>query len=99
VSAITATFTALGTRPQSLVAHPLDCPNGSSITVAAVSDPVGSSQLSKRLAAAVPARAHQFTSGASNRVAYRDGAVSMIVAASDDGTIITSQHTTGCQSQ
>jgi hypothetical protein len=97
VAAVTATFAALGTRPAAFVAHQLDCPGGSLITVAAVSEPVDSARLAERLAATVPAGARRFASGESNRVVYRDGAASVIVAASDDGTTITSQHTTGCQ--
>jgi hypothetical protein len=96
-AAITATFAALGTRPASFVAHQLDCPGGSLITVAAVSEPVDSAGLRARLAAAVPVGARRFASGESNRVAYRNGAVSVIVAASDDGTTVTGQYTAGCQ--
>jgi hypothetical protein len=96
VAAITATFAALGTRPASSVQHRLDCPGGSLITVAAVSEPVDSARLGTRLAAVVPAGARQFESGSSNRVVYRAGEVSVIVAASDDGSTVTSQYTTDC---
>jgi hypothetical protein len=65
-------------------------------TTAAVSEPADSARLAERLSATVPAGARVFASGTSNLVAYRDGAVSMIVAASDDGATITGQHTTAC---
>jgi hypothetical protein len=44
----------------------------------------------------VPVAARRFASGRSNRVVYRDGDVSVIVAASDDGTAVTGQYTTTC---
>jgi len=93
---ITALLARLGTRPASFVQHRLDCAGGAIVTVAAVSQPVDSSNLGARLAAAVPAGARRFASGESNRVVYRDGAVSVVVAASDDGTAVTSQYTTTC---
>ena len=95
-AAITAAFAALGTRSASFVTHQLDCPQSSLTTVAAVSEPADSARLAERLTTALPAGARIFASGDSNRIAYRDGAVSVIVAASDDGTTITSQHTSGC---
>jgi hypothetical protein len=55
-------------------------------------------RLAERLAAAVPVDARRLASGESNQV-DRDGAVSVIVAASDDGATVTSWYTTGCQSQ
>ncbi|GAA3924717.1 hypothetical protein [Actinoplanes auranticolor] len=96
-AAITAAFAAVGTRPASFVSHQLDCPGGALTTTAAVSEPADSARLAERLSATVPAGARVFASGTSNLVAYRQGAVSMIVAASDDGTTITGQHTTACR--
>jgi hypothetical protein len=93
---ITTLFARLGTRAASFTQHRLDCSGGAIVTVAAVSQPVDSSRLAQRLAAAVPAGARRFASGESNRVVYRDGQVSVIVAASDDGTAVTSQYTTAC---
>lgn len=95
---ITALFAQLGTKPASFTEHRLDCRAGAIVTVAAVSEPVDSADLSRRLAAAVPAGVHPFAAGGSNRVAYRNGDVSVVVAASDDGTSVTSQYTTTCQS-
>lgn len=95
---ITALFARLGTRPVSFSEHRLDCRSGAIDTVAAVSGPVASGDLSSRLAAAVPAGVHPFAAGGSNRLAYRDGDVSVVVAASDDGTAVTSQYTTTCPS-
>ena len=95
---ITALFAKLGTRPASFSEHRLACRSGAIVTVAAVSGPVDSADLGRRLASAVPAGAHPFEAGDSNRLAYRDGDVSVVVAASDDGTAVTSQYTTTCQS-
>jgi hypothetical protein len=93
---ITTLFARLGTRAASFSQHRLECSDGAIVTVAAVSQPADSSRLNDRLAASVPKSAHRFASGESNRVAYRDGPVSVIVAATDDGTAITSQYTTSC---
>jgi uncharacterized membrane protein len=95
-AAITTAFAALGTRPASFVEHRLDCPSGQIVTVAAVSEPADSSALAQRLSAVVPPGARRVPAGASNRVTYREGPVSVVVAASDDGTTVTAQHTVGC---
>jgi hypothetical protein len=92
----TALFARLGTRAASVSEHRLACAGGAIVTVTAVSAPVDTARLSERLAAAVPAGARRFASGTSNRVVYRDGDVSVIVAATDDGAAVTSQHTTTC---
>ena len=93
---ITTLFARLGTQAASFSQHRLDCPNGAIVTVAAVSQPVDSSRLGQRLTAVLPAGARLFASGESNRVAYRNGPTSVIVAATDDGTAITTQYTTSC---
>lgn len=93
-AAVTTIFAALGTRPASFVEHRLDCPTGPVVTVAAVSEPADSAGLAERVV--VPPGARRVPAGASNRVTYRDGAVSVIVAAADDGTTVTAQHTVGC---
>ena len=93
---INAVFARLGTRAASFSQHRLDCATGAIVTVAAVSQPVDSSRLGERLTAALPTGAHLFASGESNRIAYRDGDVSVVIAATDDGTAITTQYTTGC---
>ena len=93
---ITALFADLGTRATAFSRRRLDCSGGAIVTVAAVSAPVDSSSLGRRLAGVLPAGARQFTSGTSNRVAYRDGSTSVVVAATDDGTAITGQYTTSC---
>jgi hypothetical protein len=96
VAGLTALFARLGTRAASVSEHRLDCAGGAIVTVTAVSAPVDTARLSERLTTAVPAGARRFASGTSNRVVYRDGDVSVIVAASDDGTAVTSQYTTTC---
>jgi hypothetical protein len=94
--AVTALFAALGTRPASFTTHRLPCPRGSITTVAAVSEPADTADLSTRLAAVVPAGAGLFDPGDANLVVYRTGPVSVTVAASDDGTSVTSQYTVAC---
>lgn len=75
----------------------VSCAAGGEVdTVGAVSEPVDSGDLAGRLSKIVPAGAHRFTAGESNRVVYRDGPVSVIVAASDDGAAVTAQYTTVC---
>jgi hypothetical protein len=97
VAAVTATFAALGGAPRNFVANTLECPGGGALnTVSGVSQPMESAGLDRRLAGKVPADARRFASADSNRVAYRAGAVSVIVAASDDGTTVTGQYTTAC---
>jgi len=96
-TALTQLFGRLGTRPATLTDQQVSCAAGGDIdTVAAVSDPVDTGGLAGRLNAIVPAGAHRFTAGDANRVVYREGAVSVIVAASDDGTAVTAQYTTVC---
>jgi len=94
--AVTALFSSLGTRPASFTTHRLPCAQGSITTVAAVSAPADTADLSARLSAVVPADAGLFDPGDSNLVVYRTGPVSVIVAASDDGTSVTSQYTVAC---
>jgi hypothetical protein len=69
---------------------------GELVTVASVSEPVDTAALQARIADVVPAGARQFASGEAHRVAYRDGPVSIVVAAVDDGTAVTVQHTISC---
>jgi hypothetical protein len=92
VTAVTAVLTAMGARPAGLTEQRLRCPAGDIVTVSAVSGPVDA----ERLDVAIPAGARRFTARDANRIAYRDGAVSMVVAATDDGTAVTVQHTTSC---
>jgi hypothetical protein len=96
VTAVTAMLAAVGTRPAGLTEQRLRCPAGSIVTVSAVSGPVDAARLSARLDGTIPDGARRFTAGDANRIAYRDGPTSMVVAASDDGTAVTVQHTTSC---
>jgi hypothetical protein len=96
-TALTRMLGSLGTRPARLSDQRVSCAAGGEIdTVAAVSEPVDSGGLAGRLSGIVPTGAHRFAAGDANRVVYREGAVSVIVAASDDGTAVTAQYTTGC---
>jgi hypothetical protein len=98
-AAIAVLLNSLGTAPDSMHANVLPC-NGSSgggetVTWAAVSGTVDSGQIQNRLAPAVPPTARRFASPA-NRLPWRDGHTSVIVAASDDGTHVTVQYTVDC---
>jgi hypothetical protein len=70
------------------------CAGGQIVTVAGLSGSADSGRLSERVP--VPPYARVFVVAASNRVAYRDGAVSVVVDASDDGTAVTVRRTTTC---
>jgi hypothetical protein len=91
---ITDVLASLHTQPAELHQRSLICPGGHTTTVAAVSKPVDSGQLRPRVT--VPAIARSFVAGTANRVAYRTGDVSVIIAASDDGRTITVRYTTSC---
>ena len=96
-TALTRMLGSLGTRPATLSDQHVSCAAGGQIdTVDAVSEPVDSGGLAGRLNGIVPTGAHRFAAGDANRVVYREGAVSVIVAASDDGTAVTAQYTTVC---
>ncbi|MEU4163514.1 hypothetical protein [Actinoplanes sp. NPDC026670] len=95
-AAVTSLLATVGTRPAGLTEQRLKCPNGEIVTVSAVSEPVDAGRLATRVNATVPAGARQFAAYDANRVAYRDGPTSVVVAATDDGTAVTAQHTTNC---
>jgi hypothetical protein len=85
----------LGTRPAALHRTTVVCPSGATaVTTAGISLPTASQNLAQRLP--VPPGARAFPAPSANRVAYRDGAASIIIAASDDGAAITAQYTTSC---
>ena len=94
--AVTRLFAALGTRPASFTTHRLPCAQGSITTVAAISETADTAGLADRLSGVVPADAGLFDAGEANLVVYRAGQVSVTVAASDDGTAVTSQYTVAC---
>ena len=85
---------ALGARAAEARERRLGCPGGLR-TVAVVTAPTDAAGLAARLAGRLPGGARAIGTS-SNRVAYRDGRTSTIVAASDDNTAITLQHTTPC---
>jgi hypothetical protein len=89
-------FAELGTGAAEASWHSLGCPAGGLMaTTAVVSRPVDTGDLPERLAGLVPAQARTFGS-VSNRLSWRDGGVSVIVAASDDNTAVTVRYTVGC---
>jgi hypothetical protein len=95
-AAIAVLLNSLGTTPDSMHANVLPCVGGgSTVTWAAVSGTVDSGQIQNRLAPAVPPTARRFASPA-NRLPWRDGRTSVIVAAADDGTHVTVQYTVDC---
>lgn len=93
LTTITDELTALGTRPASVHQVVLACPSGQITTIAAVSQPTNTDNLADRLPPRTARREYTF---GPDKVAYRDGASSLIVAVSDDGTAITVRHTTSC---
>jgi hypothetical protein len=95
IPAITALLGGLGTAPAGFNTATLDCAAGRMATVAAISRGTDSGRLADRLP--VPAGARVYLVAGSNRVAYRDGTTSVIVAASDDGTEITVRRSTPCR--
>jgi hypothetical protein len=95
-AAITAVFATLGTTAASFAQTSAPCSTGRLITVSALSEAADSSHLTDRLLSSVPTTAHVFSASGSNRLAYRDGTVSVVIAASDDGSTITAQRTTDC---
>lgn len=90
VAALTGLLGRLGTAPASVTESQV----GTIVTVSAISRAADTANLAARLNAVVPAGARRFASGESNRVVYRQGNVAVIIAASDDGTAVTSQYTT-----
>jgi hypothetical protein len=94
-TAITGLLAVLGTAPTTWRIDTVACPAGAITTVNTISQTTNTDHLRTRLSRAVPATARQFASDA-NRLAWRDGSTSVIVAASDDGTHITAQRTTTC---
>jgi hypothetical protein len=95
VDPVTQLLAALGTRPSGFHAETVACARGRITTLDSASVATTTANLASRLATVVPAGARQFQS-TSNRLAWRQGTVSTIVASSDDGTQITVQRTTGC---
>ena len=93
---LAALLGTLGTAPASVHANALACPGGGqTVTWAALSGTADSAHLQQRLAPTLPASARRFVSPA-NRLPWRDGHASVVVAASDDGTHITVQYTVDC---
>jgi hypothetical protein len=93
---VTGLLATLGSRPARVTEQRLHCAAGDIVTVSAVSEPTGADDLTDRLATVVPADARRFAARDANRITYRDGSTSVVIAASDDGTAITVQHTTAC---
>jgi hypothetical protein len=96
VADVTALLRLLGTEPARLTEHRVSCAAGAIVTVAATSATTGAGDLGDRLATTVPPTARVFDPGRANRLVHRTGAVSVVVAATDDGTAVTVQHTTAC---
>ena len=93
---LAALLGTLGTAPDSVRANVLPCPNGGqTVTWAALSGPADSARIQQRLAPTLPSGARRFVSPA-NRLPWRDGHTSVVVAASDDGTHVTVQYTVDC---
>jgi hypothetical protein len=85
----------LRTRAATWNHRQLTCLAGTLTTTVAISAPADSDDLPARLAEAVPAGSRQYLGGG-DRLAYRQGATSVVVAPTDDGTAVTVRYTTGC---
>jgi hypothetical protein len=95
VNTMTELLAPLRTAPATVRRYTLACPDGRTMTtIAAVSRPTNADRLADRVP--VPAGAGTFPVDTANRVAYRDGDTSVVIAASDDNTAITAQRTTNC---
>jgi hypothetical protein len=92
---VTALLAALGTAPTGFHSDLVTCGHGAITTLDTASQPTNTDNLAARLAPLIPPSAQRFSSP-SNRVAWRQGNVSTVVASSDDGTQITVQRTTSC---
>jgi hypothetical protein len=94
VPAINDVLAALSTAPAGFNTASVPCAGGQIVTVAGRSTTTDSGRLAERVP--VPPSARVFVVAASNRVAYRDGAASVVVDAADDGTAVTVRRTTTC---
>ena len=94
--ALTTLLERLGTRPRAFTEQRVRCATGDIVTISTLSQSADTRRLGDRLAGAVPAGARVFATGDANRISYREGPVSVVVAASDDGTAVSAQHTTVC---
>jgi hypothetical protein len=93
---ITGLLSTLGARAAEAHQQIIACPAGGSlVTLTEISEPTATGHLIDRLAAHIPAKVHVYAASV-NRVAYHDGPISVIIAASDDATEITIRHTTRC---
>jgi hypothetical protein len=92
---VDAILTRLNTRADQRSDRRLACPTGTLATTVTISAPTDSDGLPARLAEMVPATAREYPSSA-DRLAYRDGPTSVIVAPTDDGTAVTVRYTTAC---
>jgi hypothetical protein len=90
---IAALFAPLRTTAAAWHTESVPCGRGAITTVDAISAQTDSSGIAGRLAAAVPADARRYTTP-SNRIIWRSGSTSTLVAASDDGVHVTAQITT-----
>jgi hypothetical protein len=93
--AVAAALSALGTAPTGWHSDRVACASGQIVTVSTASGPMSLDDLPARLAKLPPAGAIVFTSP-SDRLSWRVGNVSTVIAAADSGTHVTAQTTTGC---
>jgi hypothetical protein len=95
-AAIGALFASLGAAATEVHATTLPCAGGGqAVTWAALSGPTDSGRIPDRLAPTLPPSTRRFASQI-NRLSWRDGHTSAVVAASDDGTHVTVQYTVDC---
>lgn len=94
-AALTTILGTLGSAPVGFHTDAIGCASGAIVTVSTASGPMNLANVHARLATLPPAGTTVFTSP-SDRIAWREGSVSTVIAAADDGTHVTAQQTTSC---
>ncbi len=92
---LTSALGSLGTAPTTWHSDAVACTSGQIVTVSTASGTISLDGIAARLAKLPPAGATVFTSP-SDRISWRVGNVSTVIAAADDGTHVTAQTTQSC---
>ncbi len=93
--ALTSVLAALDTTPTTWHSDAVVCASGRITTLSTASQPISLDGIAARLAQLPPRGAIVFTSP-SDRISWRVGPVSTVIAAADSGTHLTAQTTTSC---
>jgi hypothetical protein len=93
--ALGSTLHALGSAPTAFHADAVTCASGQIVTTSTASEPLDLADLPVRLAKLPPPSATVYASP-SDRISWRQGSVSTVISAADDGTHVTAQQTVTC---